>query len=354
MTKMKLVDEGLVQEISERVALALRQQRLDPVTLAAVENLRGATSRSTINRGLGWGQGEFIAEEVCPSVNASPDGNEVASFPKWGKEHLLVTNNIVAIGGNVKSSDVDLTWGSVALDVHAHEVGADPRELRIAEANGVDLRTKKYAIAKARVDIEREYDVAQLFTTAANFGGQTVPLTSGASGTQWSAYASANSDPVKAVSDADEVIRGECGQNATDMVLGPKPLRALRFHPKIQALVQYGSNKLNPSLPVGIETLVALFGKNIHVGKAVHTVKINGALIDTWGDCASLFIKSEPDLYAPQFALNLSSSGYPKTLEYDDPKRGAEGSRVHRYIDAFRPQVMYAKAGYLWTSVTGA
>ena len=320
------VDDGLVQEIQERLSLALRQDKLDPVTMATIANLR-APGRATINRGLGWGMGTTIAEEVCPSVNASPDGNEVADYPIWGKEHLLVTNNVVAIGGGVKSSDIDVSWGHVSLDVHAHEVGAEPREIRIAEANGLDLKTRKYEIAKARITIEKEYAVAQLFTTAGNFGGQTVALTSGASGTQWSAYASANSDPVKEFSDRGDTIRKSCGSRPTDAILSAQPLRALRFHPKIQALVQYGANKTNPSLPVGVETLVALFGVNIHIAEAVHTTTLNGALVDTWGDCASIFIRSEADLYAPQFALNLTSGGYPKTKEYDDMKRGAEGSR---------------------------
>lgn len=348
MSKLTTVDEGLVQEIGERIALGIKDG-LHTFTPAA--SLRPG-NKATISRGIGFAQNGFIGTTLMPEVQASPDGTETAVYPVFAKEMFLVEPDIVGIGGNTKRSDLDMSWTEVGLDVHAHESAADPREVRIANAAGIDLAAKKNELAKAKVEIAKEYSIATLLTTGGNYAGNTVALTTGASGTSWAQFASANSDPVTEVATRDEAMRKKIGRRSNVMFLAAGVYSKLRFHPKIQALVQYGSSKVNPSLPVDASVLAAVFGKTIVIGDAIHTAKLNSAFVDTWGDCAGLLYVADADLYSPQFGFTLTSSGYPKSLQFEDKSRGAEGSQVYRYIDAYRPVIAHANAGFLWTACT--
>ena len=348
---LNATDPGLIAEIDERINLALRKGGLDAQTMATISNLRPA-GKVTLNKGIGFAQTGFVGTMLAPEVQASPDGNELAYYPVFGREMFLVGEDRVAINGAVQTSDLDMSWDSCTLDVHAHQVMTDPREERIAAIAGVDIAAKKADVAKGRVEIGKEASIATLLTTPANYGANHLGLTDGANGTAWDEYASANSDPVATVANIVEAIRIKIGRLPNTFAITQKVFKALRFHPKLQALVQYGSSKLNPSLPVGLDVLSAVFGMDMILATAIHVTKNSDtSFTDTWGNNAIICYRGEGDLYSPQFAMTLTSGGFPKTKIFEDPNRGVEGSKVYRYSDAYKAKIVHAPAGSLLSNV---
>jgi hypothetical protein len=356
-------DPNLVAQFGHAAGYALEQggdkpaPGLDRYTMTAItSNRQGGVSRAPI--GIGFLQSPMVSSEILPPVNATPDGNELAYFPVFKKEHFVVpANDTVAIGGNVLTSDVEFSFDSMTLTVHAHEVLAEPRELRIAAANGVDLASIKYDMAKAKVELYREQAAATLLTTTSNYNGGTnhTALTSGGTGTMWSNYAASGgvyySNPLTNIFDKMESIRLSSGVRPNTLLITAPVWRALKQHPVILALIAYAGQKIGtPAAPATLETLSAIFGLNIIVAEALTASSPTAtAFTDLWGKNAILAYVGPASLYAPQFGNTFQSSGYPKTLQGFDPKKGAEGSQTYRYIDAYGFKLhMSGAAGWLF------
>lgn len=354
-------DPNLIAQFGHAVGYALEQggeqpaPGLDRYTMTAATRQAGIPH--VIGLGIGFIQSPMVASRLLPTVNATPDGNELAYFPLFQKEHFVVSgNDTVAIGGNVLTSDVEYTFDSMTLTVHAHEVVAEPRELRIAAANGVDLASIKYDLARAKVELFREKAAATLLGTTSQYNGSSnkTSLTTGSTGTQWSNYAANSgvlySNPLKDVFDAMEAVRYASGVYPNTLVITAPVWRALKTHPAILALVAYAGQRIgSPAAPATLETLSAIFGLNVILATSLQAASATSVFTDLWGKNAILAYVAAPSLYSPQFGNTFSSSGYPRTLQGFDPKRGAEGSTTYRYIDAYGFKLhMSGAAGWIF------
>lgn len=349
------VDQKLVEEIDKSIKFAGEHGKLTPQEMAVVSNLRRGGA-PVIGKSIGYQQNTFVADFLLPSVQASPDGGEIGYFPVWGKEFFQPpTDDRVSIGGGTKTYDLDVTWSSADLEVHAAQVVADPREIRIAAANGLDLAAQKFDLARNKVSLGRENTLATILTTGGNFGG-TSALTSGGTGTRWDNYAMNGStwysDPIADVANAVETVRQAIGKRANTLFMGPNVLKALRFHPRIAAFASGGATRQNMAVPLGLDSLTAIFGLNIIVGEAVKTATVGGSFSDVWGKNAGVIYVGESGFADPSFGFTLTSGSYPKTLQERDINYGAEGGTVYRYIDCYKGKVTLAAAGYLYTTVT--
>lgn len=349
MSKLHTVDDALAKTLRESIDYILRKEssKLDRVTAAALSNYQPST-RAALPGGVGYSQSPFIATTLLPEVLASPDGLEQASYPTWGKEAFFVADDIVAISAQPKATDLAVSWTNTTLDVHAKEAAIDEREMAAANAVNINIVSQKTELCRTQVETRREYLGANLLTTTSNYASSSHYETLGGTG-QWS---HASSAPIAAIINKAEFIRSTIGRRPNFLWLSPTAFKALRFHASITDLIKYTGQKGSPGAPASIETLAALFNMNVVVGDAVYTSSMGGAFSDVWNDCAGLVYVESPDIVSPKFGMCLTSAGYPQVMQYRDDKRGARGSEVVRYIDAYKFVVALSSAGYLWSDVT--
>jgi len=342
-----IVDPKLEAEVGK----AADKAKLQPVTATAVAALRRG-GVSTVPRSLGYVQAPFIATSLLPEVQSSPDGSEVAYYPVWAKEQFVVpADDRVSIGGGTTTYDLNMSWSSCDLEVRAAQTVADPREIRIAAANNLDLASEKFDLARAKVTLNKEYTLATILQTSGNYT-TTSALTSGGTGTRWDNYAASGgvyySDPIKNIADYVETVRSLTGRRPNAMFMGASVWAKVRFHPILRLAV---GGIAGPQMPISLESFAALVGLTVYVGEAITAASASGAFSDVWGKNVGFLNVSEGGFKDPGFGFTLTSSGYPKSLQERDINKGAEGSMVYRYIDAYKGKVLLADAGALYTTV---
>lgn len=349
MSNIKPIDAGLLKEIRQSVQFAERHGGSEVIrqTAASLTNYQPVT-HSTLPA-VGYMQSGFIGEQLLPSIVAAPDGSEQASFPLFGKERFFSADDVVAISGSVKETDLTITWTSKTLDVHAKKAYVDAREDRAARAVGVDLVAEKVDLVKTQVETRKEVLAATLLTTDGSYASGTYYGTLSGT-TQWS---HASSTPLTAIEAKKEVIRAAIGVRPNVLWLSPTAYAALRFNAQIISIVNGGATKQSPAAPVGADVLAAILGLNIFVGDAIYTSAVGGASADIWNDCAGLLYVGGAGIMAPKFGATFTGAGYPNVAPpYRDEDRGAEGSDVYKYVDAYKHIVTLNTAGYLWHDVT--
>lgn len=348
MSNVKPVDPSLVREIQASVKFAAKHGDTELIKqeAAALSNYQPSTV-ATMN-GVGYMQAGFIGEQLLPSIVASPDGQEQASFPVFGKEFFFSADDVVGISGAIKRTDLAVTWTSKTLDVHAKVAYLDAREQRAAQAVGIDIAAQKMDLVRQQVQVRKEALAASLLTTTGSYSSSSYYETlSGTS--QWS---HSSSTPITAIENKKETVRAAIGVRPNVLWLSPTAFKALRLHSTIQALVSGGANKQTPTLPIGADLLATVFGMNVFVGDAVYTTTVGGASSDVWADAAGLLYVGGAELMSPKFGATFTAAGYPKVDQYRDETQGAEGSDVYRYSECYKHIVTLNTAGYLWLDVT--
>ena len=348
MNNITPVDPSLLKEIRASVKFAERHGDTELIkqTAASLSNYQ-PTTVSTMN-GIGYMQGGFIGSQLLPEIVASPDGQEQASFPVFGKEFFFSADDVVAIGGSVKRTDLAITWTKKTLDVHSKHAYLDAREQRAASAVGIDIAAQKVDLVRSQVQTRKEVLAATLLTTDGTYSSSTYYGT--LSGTnQWS---HASSAPLTAIEAKKEVVRAAIGVRPNVLWLSPTAYTALRFNAQIIGVVNGGATKQNPAAPVGAEVLAAILGLTVFVGDAVYTSAVGGASSDIWNDCAGLLYVGGAELMSPKFGATFTAGGYPKVDQFRDETQGAEGSDVYRYSECYKHICTLNTAGYLWHDVT--
>lgn len=118
-------------------------------------------------------------------------------------------------------------------------------------------------------------------------------------------WTDANSDPIKKLEDGMEVVRASTGTDPNVLVLGPKPYKALKNHPKV--LDRFKGISADSVTPDMLARLLDL--ETVAVGKAVEAMD-EGGFSDVWGAHAVL-------AYAPPTPTGTEepSFGYTYTLK---------------------------------------
>lgn len=295
------------------------------------------------NLAIGYGNADLVADEVLPVADVDKEGGKI---PTFGKDAFRIYNTERALRANSnRISPEDVGALTVSLNEHDLEYPIDYRE--DAEAAFPAQANAAYR-AKEGVLLRREKAVADLVQNPANFPvGNKAAL----SGTDM--FNNAASDPEALIDDARAVVRSKIGREPNLLTLGYASYRYLRRHAKLRAILSTSATRL-----LSVADLAAIFQvERIVVGKAVQ-LSDAGVQSDIWGNTALLAYVAKPGPAAADG--KTTRSPYEPSLGYTLRKRGTgqvdsrleSGGKIEvvRYTEIYRPYLLGAEAGYLFTN----
>ena len=242
-----------------------------------------------------------IADILFPRVTVTQRGGQIIEF---SKDDFILVNSQRAFGANTKRIQYGFSKSNFSLVDYRLE-GTTPAELQAeAEAGpGIDLLAGAVRNVRNQQAREREYQAAQLATTAANYGSSNKVTLSGTS--QWSNTAS---DPFGDIMAAKEAVRQQIGRKPNVLTLGPTVLTALRSHPKVLDRLSTATDRP----PATIAQLAALFELD-RVVEGDGTYWNGTAFQDMWGKFALLAYTT------PASAAEMGAPNYGYTYQLSVP-----------------------------------
>lgn len=297
-------------------------------------------------------QDVYLKDSILPEFVGG--ALESASYPILQKERFYADDSTIALNAKAKRSDVTIDWGTVTVKAHAREAASERREQAAASLGAsMDILAYKADVLMEQLAVEEEVAVATFCSTAGNF---TTTKSVGA-GEYWNDY-STPSDPVTMILDYKETLRTTARLTGAQMqdvlfVMGSAVFDKLRRHPKVVAISSvalFGAGKSNLDIPVDEAFLASLFGMNIAVGRAGYSTTPGGTIADIWGKFAAIIHTGGGAPVSNRWAFNVTSEGYPSSLEYFDPSVGTKGADVVKVADAWNPTKINADCGVLFTT----
>lgn len=286
----------------------------------------------------GYKNSTFIGDALFPFVPVAQRGGKIISF---NKEAFQLYSTARAPGADTARVQIGYSSGSFALEQH-RLMGVVPFEL-LEDARavpGIDLARSSIQTTQDIIALRLEKAMADLATTAGNYGASNKTTLSGTS--QWSDFGSV-SDPVKDIETGKEAIRAAVGRRPNVVAMGASVLSKLIQHPKIIDRIKYTGRDV-PSL----ELLASLFGvQRVLVGDAV-TADQAGAFSDVWGKfvvVAFTELGSLADMGRPSYGYTYRLGGYP-LVEQPWADRDTN-SWLYPVTDEVSPVIAGAGAGYL-------
>ena len=289
------------------------------------------------NVARGYTNGAMVGMQLFP---AAPVGVRGGKIVKFGRENFQRYATARAPGSTVATVQYGYAGESYSLVDHGL-AGLVPVEL-LEDANavpGIDLAGGAVRMVQDVVALNLEAEQAALARNAASYA--TAHKTTLAAATQWSHE---DSDPIKAVETAKEVVRAAVGMRPNTMVIGPKVLAALKTHPLILDRIKYTGRDV-PTL----ELLASLFGVDtVASGDAVQE-DAAGTIADLWGGDAVLAYTAIAGLATqgtPSYGYTYRLRNYPVVERpyYDADLR----SWKYPTFDAVAPVLAGADAGFLF------
>ena len=278
-----------------------------------------------------------VASALFPIVSVSARAGRILSF---GPDDFKIVSTVRAPGTNTRRVQFGHASGTFSLVDHRLEA-AVPVELQeeATEVPGIDLAAQAVRRVQNVMALERESQAATLARNAANYAASNKETLSGTS--QWS---HASSDPFTDIMDAKETIRGQIGTRPNALALGPKPLTALRTHPKVLDRLSTASDRP----PATLQQLQALFELTMIVeGEAVY--HDGNGFQDVWGKDAILAYTT------PASMQDMGSPNYGYTYQLRDGLEVEEGyfdpntnTWYYPTKDAYQPVLAGASAGFLF------
>lgn len=287
-----------------------------------------------------------IADVLFPRVSVAQRAGKIITF---GREHFQLVSTARAPGANTKREQFGYTSGDFALVDYSLE-GLLPIEIaQEAQAvPGISLSSVTIAKVRAKMDLEREKQAADLALTAASYGASNKVTLSGTD--QWSDPAS---DPFGDITAAKEAVRAQIGVRPNVLVLGPKVKSALSNHPDVLARLRggVGSDGVDRGPASNAELAKVFELERVVEGAGIYH---NGtAFVDIWGTYAVLAYTvpgSLADMGTPSYGYTYQLEGYPiaETPYFErNPK-----SWVFPVTDARAPVLAGASAGFLFTGAS--
>lgn len=285
----------------------------------------------------GYRQSNFIGEQAFPVVYVDKEGVRV---PMYGKGSFVEyqTERAPHAASNVITLD-KASLLPVVLEEHDLAAGVDYRE---KNESMFDEKAKATRRVTSGIQLRQELDVARLLQDRTTYGTGLSADLSNDPATQWD---SAGSDPQKAIAEAKEQVRLQCGQNPNVLVMGASVLKALKFNPALIGCLASTSIKM-----LTVDQLKLLLEvDDIIVGESIYTPD-NKKLADVWGKFASLIVRPKVgdnggDEGAPSFGYTFRRRGMPLVDRYD-----GVGGKVEyvRYTDIRKAAVVGGSCGYLF------
>lgn len=213
-----------------------------------------------------------VARSLFPFAPVSAYGGKVIQF---GKEGFRLYNSRRAPGSNVRRIDFGYEGAPYAIVPGALEAKVPWERMRDAtQVPGINLASRAVNLVLGAVELEHEYDCAQIARNASNYDSQhKVTLT----GTYvWSGV---DADPTKDISTAMSAIGDSIGVEGNTVLLSRKAFNAARLAPKVIERVKYTN-----ATSVTLDMLKALWNvDNIVVGAAKVATGAADTLGEVWG-----------------------------------------------------------------------
>jgi hypothetical protein len=288
----------------------------------------------------GYRNQEFVASALFPRVTVPNRSMRVIRF---GKEAFRMVNTRRAPGADKKRIQYGYASDPISLLQDALE-GIVPIEHQEEAMSipGVDLGQGAINMVLNVVDLNLEYDSAQLARTAANYSANNKLTLAGTA--RWT---SATSTPFADVQAGQEAIRRSIGRYGNTLVIGPTVFNALRTHPQIKDQFKYTGRD-----SITVEMLAAYFNvKRVVVGAGVYLPQtaLDAALAsDIWGDDAILAYVPETGntFQVPSFGYTYELSGYPQ-VEVPYFERSNDSWIYPTKVER-RPYLVGAEGGFLF------
>jgi len=303
---------------------------------------------------LGYGDQNLVGTRILPVM---PFPTLSVQFPKFGYERMRVqTLAKRPLRGEPKTIDISWTYISATLDERALGHKLDWRE-RHAAANGAfafDALALGAQAAKSNVLLSREYDIASLLQTTANYASGNYATVSSGSGWNEKTEEVSHVNPLDVIDAGMETIRTKTGIRPNVFWCGRTAWRAIQFNTYVRKHF-FGSDG-----PLGriTEQMVAdvLGLEEIIVGDAVY-YNDSDTQVDLWSDYAGLVIRDSggsaaapKPCYGFTGTLSLGQAGGQDVTgwvrQWTHP--GGYVEQVD-YVEFSTPWVALNTAGYLWT-----
>ncbi len=289
----------------------------------------------------GYRNAENISHLLFPRVTVP---NRSMRQLKFGKESFRMLNTRRAPGADKKRVQYGFASDPVGLVQDALE-GVVPIEHQeeAMSVPGIDLAAGAINMVLDVVDLNLEYDCAQMARNAANYAASNkVTLTTTA---RWTQSASTPRTDIKA---AKEVIRRMTGRYPNTLVLGPNGANALLEHQSIKDQFKYTSAD-----SITLEMLArALQLKRVVVGEKVYlpeTAADTAAATDVWGDDAILaYVPDGANYQVPSYGYTYELAGYPQVNKPYFEERN--DSWIYPAKVERKPYIVGADAGFLFTN----
>jgi len=260
---------------------------------------------------LGYKGAGLIARVLFPIAFVGMYGGNVIEF---GKEAFRLYNSRRAPGSATKRIQFGYQGKPYAIVPSALEAPV-PRELMrdASQVPGINLATRAVNTVLRSVNLEHEYNCAQLARTAGNYdAGHKVALVGTA---RWTGNAS---DPSADINAGREAIRASIGVYPNLVVLSARAFSACQNNAKILDRVKYTGRD-----SVTTEILARLWNvAQVVVGEAT-VADAADAFGDVWGNDVVLAytnISSDPNVEEPSFGYTYAIEGHPLVEQpYWDP-----------------------------------
>jgi hypothetical protein len=210
---------------------------------------------------------------LFPVVDVPAYGGQVIEFDKAS---FRIHNSRRAPGSDVKFVEMGYAGKPYAVVPHALNAKV-PRELMTdaSQVPGIDLAADAIDVVMSSLELEREYDSAQLARDPANYDTDHKVALTGAD--RW---LGATSDPSKDIAVAREAVRASIGVRPNIVILSATAFNAATEHPKI-----FDRTKYTSSDSITEEILAKLWKvKKVVVAEAVVAAENGDSFGDVWGD----------------------------------------------------------------------
>lgn len=221
----------------------------------------------------GYKRAGNIGKILFPVAFVPAYGGKVIEFDKAA---FRLHNSKRAPGTNTKRIDRGYAGKPYAIVPSALEAKV-PRELMrdAAQVPGIDLAGDAVDVVMSSLELEHEYDSAQLARNASNYDSDHKVALVGAA--RWTG---ASGDPVKDVETAIEAVRATIGIRPNTVALSATAFGACKSNAKILDRIKYTGRD-----SVTTDILATLFGvKRVVVGEAVVATGADDDFGDVWGD----------------------------------------------------------------------
>lgn len=214
-----------------------------------------------------------IGKKLFPVATVPAYGGRVIEFDKAA---FRLHNSRRAPGSNTKRIEMGYAGKPYAIVPGALEAKV-PRELMsdATQVPGIDLASDAVDVVMGSLELEHEYDCAQLARNAAAYDADHKVALVGAA--RWTG---ADGDPTKDVTTALEAIRASIGVRGNLVSLSPSAFNACQFNAKLIDRFKHVS-----AGSITTEMLARLWNvKEVVVGEAVVATGADDSFGDIWGD----------------------------------------------------------------------